>query len=184
MRGIHVLLLNVVCMVVLYIAVQAGFGTTVYDDTSEPQVAAATTVRATPDTQSTNPLLIEINKVRNENGLTLLTENEQAMFVAKARVSDMVINQYYAHTSPKTGAVFSDYFEYVPAQSCENLQLGYSGSVSDTVQEWMDSNLGHRECLLNPNLRYIGYSSNLFMNIDTDEGMSSSYVTAAILTSN
>lgn len=183
MRAVHVLFLNVLFLATLYVAVQSGFGVTVYENAPPaPQVAAAVTT--VPNEQKQDPLLSEINAERIERGLPLLIPKIDVLDVATRRNNDMIANQYYAHTSPSTGENFPSYFEQLPAESCENLQLDTSNSASSIVTAWLQSTSGHRECLLNQNLRYIGFETRLFTDLETEYGAEPTYITTAILTSN
>jgi uncharacterized protein YkwD len=183
MRAMYVVLLNGIFFVALFFAVGQGFGVTVYEtEPVQPEVKAAVTNNI--DSHPQDLLLAEINTERTSRGLPLLIPKTELIDIATMRNNDMVDNQYYAHYSPHTGDDFSSFFDKFPVESCENLQLDSSSRASGTVKAWLESTNGHRECLLNSNLRYIGYETRLFTTYDSENGHESAYVTTAVLTSN
>lgn len=105
-----------------------------------------------------NALVDEINRVRFENGVNPLSIDNSLNTIALERTKDMVTNNYYAHQSPD-GTDFSHLLKRERISydyACENLDLAFSGAESTYVADWMASNKGHRECLLNNQVTKVG----------------------------
>lgn len=99
------------------------------------------------------------NNQRVKYGLPPLTENQKLDEMAKAKVEDMFLEQYFAHQSP-TGTGVGDLaktFGYNFIVIGENLALGGYKDDEALVQAWMDST-GHRENILNNRYQEIGVS--------------------------
>jgi len=112
------------------------------------QVLAATT------SVPSNPLLSEINDYRKQAGLQVLLPSNANQTIADIRATKIADSASYSHTRPG-GGIFSDLYEELPAQSCENLQLQQTASIEAAVQAWIDS-ADHRKCLLHERSRYAG----------------------------
>lgn len=132
------------------------------------------------DDVSLDPHLIYdvVNHARTERGLAPLMAHEGLGELAKQRVVDMNTKQYYAHADPDSGDTFSDMlrgdgFRY--AVACENLNLVFHASAEKTVASWLASDNGHRECLLSPDITYLGLAVSGF---PTDNGQRAVIVTA------
>jgi uncharacterized protein YkwD len=97
------------------------------------------------------------NKERIKVGLPPLAISNKLVDSARLKTNDMIVNQYFEHTSP-TGVNVSDLgkkvgYDYVIMG--ENLALGDFASNDDLVQAWMNSP-GHRENILNKTYKEIG----------------------------
>lgn len=122
------------------------------------EVRGQTTVIASADTVSS--IASEVNRVRQQNNMPVLSANSLLDVLAGRRVSDMANSHYYAHESP-TGTSFVDGLNELGARntgfSCENLLLTTETDPKKMVQEWMAS-APHRECLLDNRINFVGYS--------------------------
>lgn len=96
------------------------------------------------------------NKDRVEQKLEILAENSTLSKAAMDKASDMIKNNYFAHTSPK-GISPWYWFEkndYDYQFAGENLAIGFSDSKEEE-SAWMKSPT-HRKNILNPNYKEIG----------------------------
>ncbi len=101
-----------------------------------------------------------LERIKNDNGLKVLTENNILAEIALARVEDMFDKGYFAHVSP-TGDSASktavrDGYEYITIG--ENIALGNFNGSRDLVTAWMNSP-GHRANILNKNYTEIGVAA-------------------------
>lgn len=105
---------------------------------------------------SAGTLVSMTNSVRAREGLGDLTTNSQLSSAAYAKASDMLANQYFAHTSPagKTPWDFIKEAGYSYTYAGENLAIGYS-DASELFNAWMAS-ATHRQNILNSNFREVG----------------------------
>jgi hypothetical protein len=103
-------------------------------------------------------LLTLTNKKRAENGLAPVQLNDTLSNAASQKASDMFSKNYWAHNSPEgtTPWVFIKSAGYDYLYAGENLARGFTTS-SDVIDAWMDSP-GHRENMLSPNYREIGFA--------------------------
>lgn len=128
---------------------------------SSPQVLGVTSTQEPIDS-----MLGVINDYRIQNGLEALQMSPEIKELANYRVSDMVSDQYYAHTSPENltyADIISNYVEDSTV-SCENLQLQNSELVQEAVAAWMKS-ASHKKCLLNPKLTRGAIASSYYDEI-------------------
>jgi len=97
-----------------------------------------------------------INQARDGQGLAELTENDQLDKVAEDKLSDMIANSYFAHTSPAGVSPWSwfqkENYDYTYAG--ENLAINFT-KAQDEQTAWMNSPL-HRQNILNTNYQEIG----------------------------
>ena len=105
-----------------------------------------------------NDLLLYTNELREKNGLNDLTLNDALSKAAQAKANDMFKNDYWAHTSP-SGKEPWDFiigvgYDYIYAG--ENLAVDFSKS-NDVVVAW-DNSPSHRDNLLSPKYREIGFA--------------------------
>lgn len=103
-------------------------------------------------------LLEKTNNERQKQGLTPLVLNEKLTEAATLKATDMVENNYWAHTSP-TGVSPWKWFDdadYVYSTAGENLAKNYP-SASATVAAWMASP-AHRENILRSEFRDVGFA--------------------------
>lgn len=103
-------------------------------------------------------LLAQTNKNRAENGLAPVQLNDELSSAASQKASDMFAKNYWAHNSPEgtTPWVFVKSAGYDYLYAGENLARGFTTS-SDVIDAWMAST-GHRENMLSPNYRDIGFA--------------------------
>lgn len=97
-----------------------------------------------------------VNEIRQQNGLSRLTENWELSRVARYKSQDMKDNNYFDHTSPIYGTPFQMIKDFGLSYRTagENIAMGYS-SPSAVVNAWMNSS-GHRANILNSSYKQIG----------------------------
>ncbi|MDK2822264.1 MAG: hypothetical protein PWQ67_22 [Clostridia bacterium] len=100
-------------------------------------------------------MLALINKAREEAGVGPLMMDKNLVKVARLKSQDMIVNNYFAHTSPTYGSPFEmmDNFGIDYRFAGENLAGHYS--VPGAHNALMNSP-GHRRNILNPNFTHIG----------------------------
>lgn len=103
-----------------------------------------------------NVLINHTNEARLDNNLPELRYSQKLTDAAKAKVSHMIENDYFAHTSPDG---ISPWFwveeeDYQYRHVGENLALGFRDSRA-TVDAWLNSP-GHRRNILNSDFTEIG----------------------------
>lgn len=103
-------------------------------------------------------LLMLTNQKRAENGLAPLVLNTELTEAATEKSADMFAKNYWAHNSPDgtTPWVFIKSTGYDYLYAGENLARGFTNSA-DVIDAWMKSP-GHRENMLSPNYKDIGFS--------------------------
>ena len=103
-------------------------------------------------------LLTYTNALREKNGLSDLTLNDNLSKAAKAKAADMFKDDYWAHTSPsgKEPWDFITGFGYDYIFAGENLAVDFSKS-KDVVDAWNNSP-SHRDNLLSPKYNEIGFA--------------------------
>lgn len=116
------------------------------------------TDRNAPDPFLTKEGSIEwTNTMRQQHGVSSLTENELLNASAKKKLDDMFSQQYFEHDNPQgvkpADVVSSVGYEYI--MTGENLALGNFADDQDLIQAWMDSP-GHRENMLKAGYTEIG----------------------------
>jgi len=103
-------------------------------------------------------LLVMTNEKRQETGLSPLTMDSSLAEAASRKADDMFSKNYWAHIAPDGTTpwyfIRSSGYEYVYAG--ENLARGYTTST-DVINAWMASP-SHRENILSPNYKEIGFS--------------------------
>ncbi len=101
--------------------------------------------------------IIELtNQERQAQGLSPLKHNSTLDLAAQKKASDMLANNYFAHTSP-TGVKPWQWFKEVGYNytfAGENLAMNFA-EAEDAIQAWMDS-ASHRDNLLSKNYDEIG----------------------------
>ncbi len=97
-----------------------------------------------------------VNKDRLTNGLDVLEENSLLYRAAQEKVSDMINNDYFAHTSPKgiSPWYWIEKGGYDYKYAGENLAINFTSAESQH-EAWMAS-ATHRKNILNPNYKEIG----------------------------
>jgi hypothetical protein len=96
------------------------------------------------------------NQVRQSSGLQPLAENYKLEQAAQLKAHNMVINNYFAHTSPQGITPWYWFLQagYDYKYAGENLAIGFFES-EEVFQAWMDSP-SHKANILNPNYKEIG----------------------------
>ena len=97
-----------------------------------------------------------VNEIRRQNGLGVLTLNEELCHVAREKSRDMKTRGYFSHTSPTYGSPFDmmKAFGISYRAAGENIAMGYP-TPEAVVEGWMNSD-GHRTNILNASFSEIG----------------------------
>lgn len=108
-------------------------------------------------------LLKLVNAERAKVGVKPLKLDERLNKSAKMKVDDMVKYQYLAHKN-HDGTRGTDYIaKVVGSAECPMIGENASGGTYDTgndiVQSYMDSKRGHKEAILNPKAKLIGFNT-------------------------
>ena len=90
-----------------------------------------------------------VNEEREKHGLQPLQISERLMKTAREKSDDMIKNNYASHTDP------NGYNMAKELNVAENIH-GVSSTPDSAVYNWLDSKQGHKENILNPNLKYTG----------------------------
>lgn len=101
-----------------------------------------------------------VNAERSIRNLPELSVDPVLQAVAKQRAEDMSTNVYFGHKSPK-GLHFDDLIAahgFSAGYACENLALEFSKNEAIYVDLWLLSKTGHRQCMLNKDVRRAGYA--------------------------
>ena len=110
------------------------------------------------------------NNIRVEKNLNTLNENSLLNQAAVNKVQDMMVQQYFAHVSPKNKNMLSWLagVGYNSAASGENLAMGFS-SAESVVKAWTKSTT-HYANLIDPDYKEIGVAmiSGTFENKDSN----------------
>lgn len=103
-------------------------------------------------------LLNLTNKIRRENGLSVLSLDSELSQAASNKAADMFAKSYWAHVAPDgvTPWVFIKNSGYEYLYAGENLARGFS-NTSDVVNAWMASPT-HRDNMLSSNYSDIGFA--------------------------
>ena len=103
-------------------------------------------------------LLLHTNQKRAEAGLPPLQLNAELSNAAAGKAQDMIVKNYWAHTSPDgvTPWAFIKGAGYEYIYAGENLARGFT-TAQDVVNAWMASP-GHRENILSKNYNDIGFA--------------------------
>lgn len=121
-------------------------------------------IKEITDLEQNNIILIQdkiielTNKQRIENGnLSILQENTKLNFSAEKKVQDMLVKQYFEHTSPSNIGVadLANQVSYDYILIGENLAMGNFENEEVLIEAWMKSP-GHRANILNENYTEIG----------------------------
>lgn len=124
--------------------------------TNPPVSSGPSYCNAQRQTSFENQIINLINKERTSRGLSQLSYNGLLVSAALGHSRDMACNNFFSHTSPRTGDV-SDRVRaagYSASLYGENIAAGYT-SASSVVAGWMSSP-GHRSIILNPSFVHIG----------------------------
>ncbi len=105
----------------------------------------------------------QINHQRSDMGVSVVVPNSELSKEARRRAIEMQRDGFYAHAHPETGLVFSDslrsrsVIEY--RYACENLNLSFSTQAHLTIRDWLNSDAGHRQCMLHSDVSHIGIAT-------------------------
>lgn len=136
---------------------------------AEPQttpssaVLSSSTIRfqQPEDAPDLNAIFAEANSYRVQKGLKPLRPNLELAKVANERAQDMASRNYYAHKNPE-GQYYYDRLPGVGFDnknfSCENLDLQFTVATDRYINDWLGSQKGHRECMLDSRLTDVGYA--------------------------
>ena len=91
-----------------------------------------------------------VNIERMKSGVAPLALHDKAARVAQRKADDMMLRNYFSHTSPVYGSLFEllSQFDMRFSSAAENLAKG-SKTAASTVMSLMNSE-GHRKNILNP----------------------------------
>jgi len=105
---------------------------------------------------TTDRLITLINQERQARNLSTLALNVGLNSVADLKVNDMLMQNYFDHTSPQgvTPWYWFKRIGYNYAFAGENLAMGFTDTET-VFQAWMDSPT-HRDNILNPNFQEMG----------------------------
>ncbi len=97
------------------------------------------------------------NKIRLENNLPPLKENEKLNQMAELKIKDMFENQYFSHqlANQKDISYLAEQVNYQYIKLGENLAKGYFENDEELVLAWFNSP-GHRANILNSKYQEIG----------------------------
>jgi uncharacterized protein YkwD len=116
------------------------------------------------DAPDTAEILRLVNATRNQIHVQPVTADAQLDAVAQERLKDMVDRQYYSHQNLK-GEYYYNLFAkhgFQTAYSCENLNIDSSIMATEYLDDWLMSNEGHKDCLLNTKVSRVGMASGEF----------------------
>jgi hypothetical protein len=125
----------------------------------------------TPDVskKQAEKIVVLTNEIRSNLGLNILKENTKLSESAYNKAQDMLVEQYFAHISPKKKGL--DYWlrkgGYVYDIAGENLAMGFS-DAADVVNAWTQSKT-HYANMIDPSFKEIGIgiSSGSYQGFDT-----------------
>jgi len=136
--------------------------TSAQDTTNQAVLAESThTFSSAAEDIDVNEVFAQVNSQRIQAGLLPLRANADLEQVDQRRADDMHRESYYAHLNPSTGEQFSDLLRQQQIgyrSACENLNMTFHTQTDAIVEDWLQSNAGHRECLLSTEASQAGYS--------------------------
>lgn len=130
-----------------------------------PTVSAAGVVLVPVEVQSTRyaftpeQFLVLTNVARQQEGVALLTLNDQLTKAAQAKASDMVNNHYWNHFRPSDKKAPWDFIEeagYSYKVAGENLARGYR-TPEGITHAWLQSP-AHRANIMSAKYKEVGYA--------------------------
>ncbi len=112
---------------------------------------------STSVSQKEQQMLSYVNEVRIQAGLPTLTYCSQLTSAARAKSMDMIVNNYFSHTSPRYGGLggLLSHYGISYRMAGENLAMNSSGSVSAAHNSLMASP-GHRANILGNSFSHVG----------------------------
>lgn len=134
---------------------------------------------------SAEQMLTLTNQTRKDSDLPALSPNSTLTSIAQQRADDMAARRYYAHRSPD-GTYYYNSLEstqFKQSYSCENLGMDSTVSADTYVSQWLASNKGHKECLLNSTINQVGYGV-AEVSFDPAQVDNKTYIVVAIHASN
>lgn len=134
----------------------------VSENTGPQVLAAATTERFVFDVGKIdlNQLLADVNSKRSIFGNNSLKASRKLSDIASLRARDLVNREYYSHISPD-GLYYYDLLREAGVRtgySCENLDIVFGADGTRVLADWLTSNSGHKECVLDPRINSAGYA--------------------------
>lgn len=112
----------------------------------------------TPDVykKQADKIIVLTNEIRAELNLNLLIESDTLSRAAYAKAEDMLVEQYFAHVSPRRKGL--GYWlrknSYIYTTAGENLAMGFS-DAADVVNAWIQSKT-HYANIIDPSYQEIG----------------------------
>ena len=110
-----------------------------------------------------------VNQARATEGIPVLKNNNQLAQAAAAKAQDMLVNQYFAHTSPNgvTPWHWINQSGYIYQHSAENLAVHYK--EAENVQSGWMASPSHKKNILNPDFvdTGVGIATGKFEDYDT-----------------
>lgn len=175
--------------VILVLAVNIFFAAKAVSRPHAPAVKSAVVqenivFESTTTVPDPNNIFKLVNDARSASRKQPLTPNKALGAIAAARAADMSNRKYYAHKSPD-GTYYYDLLnasELKPQYSCENLNLVFVPDNTKIINDWLNSRAGHRECMLNDNIKQAGYASAEVAFIDATGSVTTAYVVVAVHT--
>ena len=97
-----------------------------------------------------------VNQTRQSYGLQPLAESQKLDQAAQLKAENMVVNDYFAHTSPQgiTPWYWFTHVEYNYKYAGENLAVGFFDS-EEVYNAWLNSP-SHKSNIINPNYKEVG----------------------------
>ncbi|MCW2278485.1 LysM peptidoglycan-binding domain-containing protein [Heliophilum fasciatum] len=129
--------------------------TTTIPTTTSP-TPTTTTPATTTQQEYTRQVADLVNAERAKAGLAPLKLDSNLSNVAQVKAKDMIVNNYFSHTSPTYGSPFDmmKSFGINYSWAGENIAKGQT-SPAQVMQDWMNSS-GHKANILNANYNTIG----------------------------
>jgi len=100
-------------------------------------------------------LFLLINQQRKNAGNKPLRLDENLRKVARLKAQDMVVNNYFSHTSPKYGSPFDMLLKNKIKYKTAGENIAGSADVNKTLKAWMKTD-SHKKNILNKNYNYTG----------------------------
>ena len=122
-----------------------------------PSVGRAAAPRVAFQAGSEQQVLIMLNQIRRDHGLSALAFSTPLRTAARGHSADMLQNGYFDHDSPGEGwdARVSHYVKSSTVGETIAQGHGFTGSPAGIVSQWMRS-VQHRRIILNADLRLVG----------------------------
>ncbi|MBQ9107045.1 MAG: SafA/ExsA family spore coat assembly protein [Clostridia bacterium] len=107
-------------------------------------------------TELENEVINSVNRLRVKSGLSPLKQNLTLCKAARAKSTDMIESDYFAHQSPTLGSPFTmmQSFGIVFSAAGENIAHGQTGA-DEVMEDWMNSP-GHKANIMSDIYNQIG----------------------------